>query len=111
MAQPDKTCSIDRLITHPGSIAKVLAGDKTAQRRNGVYGWVGETFSLGGETFEITALHQQRLGDMTDEHARQEGAESLAAYKAMILGMHRGMRWNDDAMVWVHEFARRSTPA
>jgi hypothetical protein len=43
-AFPEKTCSIDRLITHPKLVAATIAGVKTQQRRNGVYGWPGETF-------------------------------------------------------------------
>ena len=32
--QPQKTCSIDRLVTHPKLVAATLAGSKTQQRRD-----------------------------------------------------------------------------
>ena len=67
---PEKTCSIDRLVTHPKLVAAAKAGMKTQQRRNGVYGYPGETFDLEGMTFVVTGLTRERLGDMTDEHAQ-----------------------------------------
>jgi len=102
---PPKTCSIDRLVTHPKLVAATLAGTKTQQRRDGVYGWPGETFELEGITFIITDLSRQRLGDMTDEHARAEGYPNLEMYKDIILRMHAGMTWNADSLVWVHSFS------
>ena len=69
-AYPEKTCSIDRLVTHPKLVSATKAGLKTQQRRNGIYGYPGETFELEGMTFVVTGLERQRLGDMTDEHAQ-----------------------------------------
>jgi hypothetical protein len=102
---PEKTCSIDRLVTHPKLVASAIAGIKTQQRRDGVYGLPGETFDLEGKTFVVTDLTRQRLGDMTDEHAQAEGYPNLEMYKDIILKMHAGMTWNTDSLVWVHTFA------
>ena len=104
---PDRTCSIDRLVTHPKLVAATKAGVKTQQRRDGVYGFPGETFDLEGETFIITDLSRQRIGDMTDEHAKAEGYPNLEMYKDIILRMHAGMTWNPDSLVWVHTFAAK----
>jgi len=101
---PEKTCSIDRLVTHPKLITAVLAGTKTQQRRNGVYGWPAETFNLEGKTYVITDLKRERLGDMSDIEAQAEGFPDLASYRAIILKMHAGMTWNPDSLVWVHTF-------
>jgi N4-acetylcytidine amidohydrolase len=105
---PEKTCSIERLITHPKLVAAAIAGTKTQQRRHGAYGWPGETFQLGETLFVITDLQRQRLGDMTEEHAKAEGYESLDVYKDIILKMHVGMVWNSDGMAWVHSFVRQT---
>ena len=102
---PKKTCSIERLVTQPRLIEAVKAGLKTQQRRDGVYGWPGETFILDGMVFEITGLQRQRLGDMSDEDAKAEGFQSLESYKEIILKMHAGMNWNVESLVWVHSFA------
>lgn len=102
---PEKTCSLDRLITQPKLIEAALAGKKTQQRRNGVYGWPGETFVLENKTFVITELRRERLGDMGDAEAIAEGFPSLAFYKDIILRMHAGMEWDADSLVWVHSFA------
>ncbi len=101
---PTKNCSIDRLVTQPGLVEAVKTGTKTQQRRDGVYGWAGETFDLDGMVFIITDLRRQRLGEMTDEDAKAEGYPSLESYKEIILRMHAGMSWNEDSLVWVHCF-------
>lgn len=102
---PEKTCSIDRLVTHPKLVEAVVSGRKTQQRRNGVYGWPGETFVLEDKIFVITDLSRERLGDMGDAEAQAEGYPNLAMYRDIILKMHAGMDWNPDSLVWVHTFA------
>lgn len=104
---PEKTCSIDRLVRHPRLVAAARAGTKTEQRRDGVYAYPGETFSLEGDTFELVSLTRQRIGDMNDDSARAEGYPDLASYRKMILSMHADMAWNEDALVWVHAFVKR----
>lgn len=101
---PPKTCSIDRLITLPSDIELVLAGKKTATRRNGRYADVGEIMTLEGHNFIIEKVYSQSLGELTDEHARQEGYESVEEYKQSILSYHPGMPWLPQMRVWVHEF-------
>lgn len=103
---PKRTCSVDRLVRHKRLVEAALRGDKTEQRRDGVYGYPGETFELEGERFEMVGLSHERLGDMTLADARAEGYESLDAYRDLILRMHRGMAWDDDHRVWVHRFRR-----
>jgi len=101
---PEKTCTIDRLVRQKKLVAATLAGDKTEQRRDGVYAYPGETFELEGRSFEITSLTHDRLGDMTDADARSEGFGDLESYRALIIRMHRGMDWDPDHRVWVHRF-------
>lgn len=103
---PEKTCSIDRLIRHPKLIAAAIAGEKTQQRRDGLYAYPGETFELEGVTFKMTSVVRQRLGDMSEDDARAEGYPNLAMYKQVILSMHANMTWNDDGLAWVHSFER-----
>lgn len=105
-AFPDKTCSIDRLIRHPKLIAAALAGNKTQQRRDGLYAYPNETFELEGVPFIVTAVERHRLGDMTETDAQAEGYPSLEMYKNIILQMHANMEWNEDGLVWVHYFKR-----
>lgn len=62
---PEKTCTIERLVTHPKMVEATIAGRKTQQRWNGLYAHPGETFELEGVTFEVTRAEHQRLGDMT----------------------------------------------
>ena len=104
---PEKTCEIDRLIRHPKLVEAALNGRKTQQRRDGLYAYPGETFSLEGVEFVVTSVERQAIGDMTDQDAQAEGYPSLAMYKDLILKMHAGMEWNDDGLVWVHSFTRR----
>ena len=103
---PDKTCSIDRLVTHEKLVAAALAGQKTQQRRAGVYAYPGETFKLEETEFVVKDLRHETLGDMTDVEARKEGYPNMEFYRDLILRMHKGMEWNPDDKVWVHEFER-----
>ncbi|RDW15809.1 hypothetical protein CWR48_18965 [Oceanobacillus arenosus] len=104
---PKKTCSIERLVTIPADIQKVLDGKKTATRRNGVYAYPGEIMELDGKTFVIDALYRQTLGELTDEQAQQEGYTNLDAYKETITSMHAHakMPWLPEMKVWVHEYS------
>ena len=106
MDYPEKTCSLDRLVRHPRLVAKVLSGEKTQQRRNGVYGYPGERFVLEDQTFEITDLRRESLDAMGPPEAHAEGYPDMVAYKELIVRMHKGMTWDGSAMVWVHEFRK-----
>ncbi|HHA19022.1 MAG: ASCH domain-containing protein [Gammaproteobacteria bacterium] len=103
---PEKTCEIDRLITHPKLVEAALSGSKTEQRRDGIYAYPGETFELDGIQFTVTDLERKTLGDMTDSEAQAEGYPSMEAYKALILRMHAGMVWDESHLVWVHKFEK-----
>ncbi|OIJ12977.1 hypothetical protein BKP35_10485 [Anaerobacillus arseniciselenatis] len=103
---PSKTCEIDRLVTLPNDINKILEGKKTAVRRNGRYADVGEILELNGVSFKVANVYRQTLGDLTDEMAQQEGYETLEDYKNTILSLHKGMPWLAHMRVWVHEFSR-----
>jgi len=105
---PEKTCDITRLVRHPKLVAATLAGEKTEQRRDGVYAYPGESFELEGGTFTVTELKRQKIGAISDRDAQAEGYPSLADYKSLILAMHKGMEWRDDAQVWVHCFERKA---
>ncbi|EGK07749.1 ASCH domain-containing protein [Kroppenstedtia eburnea] len=103
---PEKTCSIDRLVTRAEDVNLVLAGEKTAQRRNGLYAVPGERLELGGVQFEVTRVYRQTLGEMTDEDARSEGQADRAAYIRYLDGIHPGIPWSPNIKMWVHEFRR-----
>lgn len=104
---PEKTCSIERLVTIPEDVQKVLDGQKMATRRNGVYAYPGEIMVLGGKEFKVDALYSQTLGELTDAHAQQEGYENLEAYKQSMMSMHAHakMPWLPTMNVWVHEYS------
>ncbi|MED4219632.1 ASCH domain-containing protein [Priestia megaterium] len=101
---PPKTCTIDRLVTMPDDVNKVIKGIKTATRRNGRYADVGEIMVLGDKKFIVERVYSQSLGELTDENARQEGYDTVEEYKQSILSYHPGMPWLPQMRVWVHEF-------
>lgn len=104
-ALPPKTCTIDRLVTMPEDVEKVVEGKKTATRRNGRYADVGEIMVLKDKKFIVDRVYSQSLGELTDEHARQEGYATVEEYKQSILSYHPGMPWLPQMRVWVHEFS------
>lgn len=102
---PKKTCSIERLVTIPKDVQKVINGEKTATRRNGVYADFGEIMVLEGKEFKVDTIYSQTLGEMTDAHAQQEGYATMEEYKQSILAMHDKMPWLPTMSVWVHEYS------
>ncbi|CAH0346050.1 ASCH domain-containing protein [Bacillus sp. CECT 9360] len=102
---PAKTCTIDRLVTMAEDVNKVIEGKKTATRRNGRYADVGEVMILKDKKYVVDRVYSQSLGELTDEHARQEGYDTVEAYKQSILSYHPGMPWLPHMKVWVHEFS------
>jgi hypothetical protein len=56
-ALPPKTCTIDLLITKQADIDKVIAGKKTATRRNGRYADIGEIMTLQGHDFVVDRVY------------------------------------------------------
>jgi hypothetical protein len=106
---PEKTCTIDRLVRQKRLVDAALAGRKTEQRRDGVYGYPKETFELQGRTFEIESLTHEPLSNLDDAGARAEGFESLEQYRSLILKMHKGMEWDPEHLVWVHRFRMLET--
>lgn len=105
MDMPPKTCSIEKLVTIPQHVEKVIKGQKTATRRNGRYADIGETMKLNDHQFVVENVYSQTLGELTDADAKREGYENLESYKQFILSSHHGMSWMPDMKVWVHEFA------
>lgn len=102
---PPKTCSVDRLVTMEADVKKVLAGEKTATRRNGRYADPGEIMTLEGHDFVVDRVYSQALGELTDDDARREGFATVEEYKQSILSYHPGMPWLPQMRVWVHEFS------
>ena len=102
---PEKSCTIEKLVTIPDDVAKVIDGEKTATRRNGIYADIGEVMELKGHQFKVERIYSQYLGDMSDEDAKQEGYTDLEAYKQSILDIHPGMKWAPKMKVWVHKYA------
>lgn len=101
---PPKTCSIEKLVTMESDVKKVLAGEKTATRRNGRYADPGEIMTLEGRQFVVERVYSQSLGELTDDDAHREGYPTVEEYKQSILAYHPGMPWLPQMRVWVHEF-------
>lgn len=101
---PPKSCTIDRLVTKEADVKKVISGEKTATRRNRRYADIGEVMILEGHKFIVENVYSQKLGEVTDEDAKQEGYNNLKEYQDAILSLHPGMKWVPVMKVWVHEF-------
>lgn len=104
---PPKSGTTEQLVTIPEDIEKVIAGEKTATRRNDRYADIGEIMTLNDHAFIIHNVYTQSLGDMTAADAQKEGYDTLDAYKEKILSLHPGMRWVPGMRVWVHEYKRQ----
>ncbi|PAV30807.1 hypothetical protein CIL05_03550 [Virgibacillus profundi] len=101
---PPKANTIDKLVTKPADIEKVIKGQKTATRRSGRYADIGEILVLKDKKFIVKNVYIQKLDEVTDEDAKQEGYHNVEEYKQSILSLHPGMKWAPKMKVWVHEY-------
>lgn len=106
---PPKSCTIEKLVTIPKDVDKVIQGQKKATRRNARYADIGEKLTLKGEEFVVHNVYSQTLGEMSDQDAIAEGYENLEEYQNAILSIHPGMKWAPKMNVWVHEYKRVTT--
>ncbi|ESP88576.1 hypothetical protein [Candidatus Halobonum tyrrellensis] len=82
-------------------------GEITQMHRGNRYADEGDTFELAGTEFEVTAVEERTLGDLTDADARAEGSEDLDAYRERLERVHDEFEWDDDSPVVRHAFERR----
>ncbi|MFC7074553.1 ASCH domain-containing protein [Halovenus rubra] len=81
----------------------IASGEMTQIHRGNQYAEEGDTFTLDGKTFEVVDITERTLGEMTDEDARREGSDDLAAYKKRMQRAHGGnFEWDEDADVIRH---------
>ena len=85
----------------------VLEGEITQLSRGAAnrYAEAGDTFALGGTDFEVTAVDERTLGDLTDADARREGSPSLEAYKQRMERVHPGdFEWDGTSEIVTYRF-------
>jgi len=85
---------------------QALDGEVTQIHRGQGYADEGDTFEIDGTAFEVVAVEDRTLGDMTDEDARAEGARDLDHYREILERAHDNFEWDDDSEIVVHRFER-----
>ncbi|WP_251328008.1 ASCH domain-containing protein [Haloplanus pelagicus] len=83
---------------------QALDGEVTQIHRGQRYAEAGDTFEIEGTTFEVVAVDDRTLGDMTDADARAEGARDLDHYKQILERAHEDFEWEDDSEIVRHRF-------
>lgn len=96
----------DTLLPSPRMRDQALDGDVTQIHRGQAYADEGDRFVVDGTTFEVVAVEERTLGEMTDEDARAEGARDLAQYREILDRAHDDFEWDDTAEVVRHRFER-----
>lgn len=98
---------IDKLVQRPADIEKIMNGEKTSERRNDRYADAGDEVKLDGQTFIVENVYPQKLEEVTEENAKQEGYANLEEYKNALTSIHHGAVWEPERVVWVHELKRK----
>lgn len=81
-----------------GDVSQIHRGDRYADE--------GDEFELDGETFEVVAVRERTLGDLTDEDAQREGMADLDEYREVLNRAHDHFEWDDDSEVVLHRFEK-----
>ena len=82
-------------------------GDVTQIHRGQQYAETGDTFEIDDTTFEVVAVEDRTLGDMSDEDAQAEGARDLDHYKQILERAHDNFEWDDDSEIVMHRFEKQ----
>jgi hypothetical protein len=85
---------------------QALEGEVTQIHRGQAYADAGDTFEIDETAFEVVAVEDRTLGDMTDEDARAEGARDLEHYREILERAHDNFEWDDDSDIVAHRFER-----
>lgn len=99
---------LSNLVTIREDIEKIKRGEKKAVRRSNRFGNIGDTWEIDGEMYMLENVYRQKLGDVTEKNARDEGYDSLQDYIDAIASIHDESVWNPELKVWVHEFKKPS---
>src|SRR5690625_6965191 len=97
----NKNRYIQQLVTLQSDVEKIKNDQKTAVRRNNRYGEIGDILQFDSHTFTLKNAYEQKLGEMTEENAKEEGFENMQQYKERILSIHQNMKWDPEVKVWV----------
>jgi len=97
----------DTLLPSPRMVDQALEGEVTQIHRGQQYAEEGDTFTVDGEAFEVVAVEERTLGEMTDEDARREGARDTEHYREILRRAHDNFEWDPDSDVVLHRFERR----
>ena len=99
--EPETLLPSDRMIQ------QALEGEVTQIHRGQQYAEEGDTFRIENATFEVVAVEECTLGDLTETDARAEGHRDLEQYRQTLERAHEGFEWDDDSEVVRHRFDRR----
>src|SRR5699024_12017611 len=95
------------LINQEEKINKNKKDNKTSEQKNDHYADPGDELTLKEKAFTIENVYAQKLKDVTDEIAQQEGYENLEAYKEALTSIHESVVWDPEQVVWAHEFKEK----
>src|SRR5690625_5888082 len=99
----NKNRNIQQLVTLQSDVEKIKNDQKTAVRRNNRYGEIGDILQFDSHTFTLKNAYEQKLGEMTEENAKEEGFENLQQYINRILLIHYNMKWYMEVNVMVQD--------
>lgn len=98
---------INKLVSRPSDIEKILSGEKTTERRNDRYADAGDELVLEGQTFVVEDIYPQKLKELTDSDVKKEGYASVEEYKDALTSIHESVVWDPEQIVWTHELKRK----
>lgn len=102
-----KKYDINKLISIQEDIDHIIEGNKISIRRNDRYADAGDEIQLNHQTFIINDIYPQKLKEVSEKDAMDEGYPGLEEYKDAITNIHKEAVWDPEQIVWAHYLRKK----
>jgi|SRR5699024_6278298 len=98
---------INKLISIQEDIDSIIKGDKVSERRNDRYADAGDEIKLNNQPFIVSDIYPQKLKEVSEKDAMDEGYPGLEEYKDAITNIHKEAVWDPEQIIWAHYLRKK----
>jgi len=102
-----KKYDINKLISIQEDIDHIIEGNKISIRRNDRYADAGDEIQLKQHSFVVSDVYPQKLKEVSEKDAIDEGYPGLEEYKDAIANIHKETVWDPEQIIWAHYLRKK----